>query len=120
MLNELAFASRNKHERHFHPQLRVLQPSNSILEISVVLKKIEKNEGEKSRKTMVFCYQNFSDLLWEKNVLVIKKFFWNSKLKAENCNFFEIIRTIYSNSEGSEQFLLTQYFFNLLLEISHI
>ena len=33
---------------------------------------------------LVFCYQNCSDLLWEKNVLVIEKTFWNSRLKAEN------------------------------------
>ena len=26
---------------------------------------------------MVFCYQNYSDLLWEKIVLVIKNFFWD-------------------------------------------
>ena len=38
---------------------------------------------------MVFCYQNCSDLLWEKIVLVIEK-------------IFEITRTIYSNSERSE------------------
>ena len=31
---------------------------------------------------MVFCYQNCSDLLWEKIVLVIEKNFWNSRLKA--------------------------------------
>ena len=29
---------------------------------------------------LLFCYQNFSDLLWEKNVLN----FWNSRLMAEN------------------------------------
>ena len=33
---------------------------------------------------MVFCYQNCSDLLWEKIVLVIEKNFWNSRLKAKN------------------------------------
>ena len=33
---------------------------------------------------MVFCYQNFSDLLWEKIILVIKKILCNSRLKAEN------------------------------------
>ena len=39
---------------------------------------------------MVFCYQNCSDLLWEKIVLVIEKNFWNSRLKAENLqNFWE-------------------------------
>ena len=34
--------------------------------------------------------------------------------------FFEITRTIYSNSERSEQFLVTECFFNLFLEISKI
>ena len=68
---------------------------------------------------MVFCYKNCSDLLWEKFVLVIEKNFWNSRLKAENFQIFEIIRTLYSNSERSEQFLVTECFFNLFLEVSH-
>ena len=33
---------------------------------------------------MVYCYQNCSDLLWEKIVLVIEKNFRNSRLKAKN------------------------------------
>ena len=33
---------------------------------------------------MVFCYQHYSDLLWEKTVLAIDKNFWNSRLKAKN------------------------------------
>ena len=37
----------------------------------------------KARK-MVFCYQNCYDQLWGKNILVIKKNFWNSRLKAKN------------------------------------
>ena len=37
---------------------------------------------------MVFCYQNCSDLLWEKIVLVIEKNFWSSRLKAENLQNF--------------------------------
>jgi hypothetical protein len=37
---------------------------------------------------LVFCYQNCSDLLWEKNVLVIEKNFWNTRLKAENLQIF--------------------------------
>ena len=41
-----------------------------------------------SRTKMVFCYQNCSDLLWEKIVQVIKKNFWNSRLKAENLQNF--------------------------------
>ena len=36
------------------------------------------------RLQISFCYQNFSDLLWEKIVLVIEKIFWKSRLKAEN------------------------------------
>ena len=51
------------------------------------------------RNGMVFCYQNCSDLLWEKNVLVIKKIF---------CKHYEITRTIYSNSEMPEQFLVIE------------
>ena len=33
-------------------------------------------------KAMVFCYQNCSDLLWEKIVPVIEKNYWNSRLKV--------------------------------------
>ena len=97
-------------------------------------------------QSMVFCYQNCHDLLWDKIVLVIKKTFWNSRLKAENlqnfwekivgiqkhagkvrksfeiggwrlriCKIFEMTRTIYSNSEQSEQFLITECFLNLFL-----
>ena len=44
------------------------------------------------------------------------------KFKAEDWEFakFEITRTIHSNSERSEWFLVTECFFNLFLEISHI
>ena len=37
---------------------------------------------------MVFCYQNCSDILREKIVLVIQKYFWNSRLKAKNSKKF--------------------------------
>ena len=60
-----------------------------------------------SIKEMVFCYQNCSDLLWEKIVLVIEKNFWNLRLKAENLqkiwdhknNLFKQwkVRTIFGN-----------------------
>ena len=56
---------------------------------------------------LIFCYQNCSDLLCEKNVLVIEKNFWNSRLKAENLqklwdhlnNLFKQwkVRTIFGN-----------------------
>ena len=35
------------------------------------------------------------------------------------CKRFEITRTIYSNSARSKQFLVTECFFNLFLEVSH-
>ena len=61
--------------------------------------------------------------------------FWNGVLcptVRKNCsrdqeNFlkfeakiFEITRKIYSNSKRSEQFLVTECFFNLFPEVSHV
>ena len=66
--------------------------------------------NKRSLKTLVFCYQNCSDLLWQKIVLEIEKNFWNSRLKPRICKIFEITRTIYSNSERSEQCLETECF----------
>ena len=54
----------------------------------------------------------------KKIVLVIKKNLWNSRPRI--FRIFEITRTIYSNSERSEQFLVTECFFNLFLEVSQI
>ena len=62
------------------------------------------------RVIIVFCYQNCSDLLWEKIVPVNKK---------NRCKFIENTRTIYSNSERPEQFLVTECFFNLRFLISN-
>ena len=42
---------------------------------------------------MVFCYQNCSDLLWEKIVLVIEKNFWNSRLNAKNLQIYKLRQT---------------------------
>ena len=57
-------------------------------------------------------------LVW--NVLVIEKFFEIQDWRPRVCKIFEINRTIYSNSERSEQFLVTECFFNLFLEVSQI
>ena len=59
-------------------------------------------------------------VLWEKIVLVIKKFFEILGWRPRICKIFEITRTIYSNSERSEQFLVTECLFNLFLEVSQI
>ena len=69
---------------------------------------------------LVFCYQNCSDLLWEKIVLVIEKTFEIRGWRPRIFKNFEIAWTIYSNSERSEQFLVTECFFNLFLEISQV
>ena len=44
------------------------------------------------RSLMNGIYQNCSDVLWEKIVLVIEKTFWNSRLKAENFQIFEMTK----------------------------
>ena len=53
--------------------------------IDVVVESGSANWAEK----MVFCWQNSSDLLWEKNVLVTEKNFSNLRLKAENLQIFK-------------------------------
>ena len=73
---------------------------------------------------MVFCYQNCSDLLWEKIVLIskfkaesqefAKKTFEIRSWRPRICKIFEITRTIYSSNEMSEQFLVTEYFFKVV------
>ena len=51
-------------------------------------KNAEKNTSGSLLLDLVFCYQNCSDLLWEKIVLVIEKNFWNSRLKDQNLHDF--------------------------------
>ena len=55
-----------------------------------------KSHGQKISE-IVFCYQNCSEPLWEKNILVIEKNFWNLRLKfwsSRICKNFEIPRTL--------------------------
>ena len=54
-------------------------------------------------EAMVFCYLNCS-------IPTVRKKY----------SSFEITRTIYSNSERSKKFLVTECFFNWFLEVSHI
>ena len=55
-----------------------------------------------------------------------KLFYWSRKTfeirgwRPRIFKIFEITRTIFSNSERSEQFLVTECFFNLFLEVSQI
>ena len=71
-----------------------------------------------NKKWYIFCYQNCSDLLWEKIVLVIEKNIrgWRPRI----CQSFGISRMIYLNSERAKQFLKKKVFFNIFLEVSQI
>ena len=64
--------------------------------------------------SMVFCYQNYSNLLWEK--IVIERFFETQGWMPN----FEIIITICLNRERSENFLFTEWFFDLFLGVSQL
>ena len=41
---------------------------------------------------MVFCYQNCSDLLWEKIVLMTEKNFWKSEVEGQE--FAKLLRSL--------------------------
>ena len=71
----------------------------------ILVKKIGRN---KTHRFIVW-----SDELW---------YFLNTKIALTYCEkkLFSITRTIYLNSERSEQFLVTGCFFNLFLEVSHL
>ena len=69
---------------------------------------------------MVLRYQNCSDLLCEKLVLVIEKNF--CAFEAKGCEFaklLEITRTIYSNSKKSDQFLKQNTFYWKFSDLIH-
>ena len=51
--------------------------------------------------------------------LIVRKTFEIRGRKPRISKVFEITRTIYSNSERSEQFMVTDCFLNLFLEVSH-
>ena len=60
---------------------------------------------------------------WQFGIL-LPKLFWPTVRKNCSCDRekkkIEITRTICSNSERSEQFLVTECFFNLFLEVSQV
>ena len=64
-------------------------------------------------KTLVFCFENCSDLLWQKKFVVVnEKNFW--KFEAEGQEFGICLRKPqYSNNERSEQ-VLKQNTFELI------
>ena len=67
-----------------------------IEQVPIPLPRASRNSLYVKTRKFVFCYKKFSDLLWEKMVLVIEKNFrgWRPRI----CKIFEITRTIHSNS----------------------
>ena len=85
-------------------------------------KYITTTEKVKSNNWYVFCYQNCSDPLWEKNVLVIEKNLFQG-WRPRICKNFEITRTIYliiQTVKGQNNFWLQNAFLNLFLDVSQI
>ena len=62
---------------------------------------------------IVLTYCDKKLFLWSRNFFEIRG--WRPRI----CKNFEIIRTICSNSGRSEEFLVTECFFKLFLEVSH-
>ena len=63
-------------------------------------------------------------LFWptvRKNCFSDREIFWNSSLKAENFEkFLRSIEQFIQTVKGQNKFLVTECFFNMFLEISHI
>ena len=69
---------------------------------------------------VVFCYQNCSDLLWEKNVLVIVKTFEIRGWRPRICKNFDITRTILFKQWKVITIFGDRMLFNVLPEVSQI
>ena len=76
--------------------------------------KLKINGNSHDKKYGILLPKLFWPTVWKK-CSSYQENFWNSRLKAKKLKFFEITRTIYSNSERSEQFMVTECFFNLFL-----
>ena len=76
-------ANQIKIEHNVFPAFVIKMPDGR-LRIQLVLVQFQKYR----QSIMVFCYQNCSDLLREKNYPVIEKSFWDSRLKAEDLQIF--------------------------------
>ena len=66
---------------------------------------------------MVFCYQNCSDILWEKIVLQIKIFFW--KFEAKGPEFTKKKRPLeeFIQTDKGQKKFASRTLFNLLFEV---
>ena len=87
-----------KWAKEFPMHIRASKPSLPLYSfmLSCKVNQFPSSITEK-KEWYVFCYQNCSDLLWEKIVLVIEKNFWNSRQKAKNLQEQWKVRTIFGN-----------------------
>ena len=102
---------------YFWNKLKWLSWSKANLFNSSVLKK----KGEKTQKLYFVIYHKCSDLLWEKIILEIEKKLL--KFADEGQEFAKFLRSLeqfIQTVKGETKILVTEGFFNLFLEVSHI
>ena len=106
-----------KFHRNLEPFSRVVQSSFCVnLYASIILCKYSLFSFGKwyfvTKIVLTYCERKL--FYWLRKTFEIRG--WRMKI----CKFFEITRTIHSNTERSEEFLVTKCFFNLFLEVSQI
>ena len=71
---------------HYFPNFscKFLNPNYLFWFEFLLFQSIRSEKPQGTSQKMVFCYQNCSDLLWEKNCSSDRENFWNSRLKAKN------------------------------------
>ena len=108
------------------------EPENVLIEGFIALCKLWLLLPKKGKNWFAFCLHSF---LHCNGILLLKLSWYTVRKKCSSewekkndirgwrpriCKNFEITRTIHSNSERSEQFLVTECFFNLFLVVFQI
>ena len=111
----------------FRPYLELLRDISNICRVSKYQVCLTKDCHKKQNiifhplKRLVFCFQNCSDLLSEKNVLVMEKNIWDLRLKTENLQ--NILRTVFvkvlKRRSLSADLCIHSYWLNRLRQASH-
>jgi hypothetical protein len=94
--------------------VKVVYMSSKILKLTVGLCELSQAKKWYFVTKIVLTYCEKKMFKWSRKTCKIWS--WRPRI----FKIFEIIRTIYSNIKRSEQFLVTECFFNLFLEVSHI
>ena len=102
----------------------VFSSSGDICQTGNLIRNLQHKRGGKNeawidfstRIKMVFCFHNWSDLLWEKNVLKIKKQilkFWRLRILKNLVHWKNLFKQWNVNA-----IFVTECFFNFFLEVS--